>query len=204
MASFSAHRRGAQPLGKLNNGESMALTYSDIKQAAASLGVDPCFITAVASNESANKGFLPDGRVIIRFEKHVFARELKKRGAPQKHIDVAAKFTGTSWETLNAAISLNEEAALCSTSFGMFQIMGFNFRNAGFGSVFEFVQAQKESEERQLEAFCTFARNEGLLLFMVGLDFAGFARRYNGPGYAQNQYDTKLRRAFERCKREGK
>ena len=78
--------------------------------------------------------------------------------------------------------------------------MGFNYRAAGFDSVQAFVDAQSESEAKQLASFCAFMRSEGLILFLKGLDWAGFARRYNGPGYAANQYDVKLRRAYERCK----
>jgi len=29
-------------------------------------------------------------------------------------------------------------------------------------------------------------------------DWATFARRYNGPGYAKNSYDTKLKSAYDR------
>ena len=179
---------------------SLTITKENIAIAASKLGVEPCFIAAVASNESGNKGFLPSGNVVIRFEKHVFLRELKKRKSPQSHIDTAAKLTGTGWATLNAAIALNEEAALASASWGMFQIMGFNYAACGFTSVASFVAAQKRSEEEQLAAFVAFVRSEGLAPVMQRLDYAQFARRYNGPGYAANQYDTKLRAAYQRCK----
>ena len=31
-------------------------------------------------------------------------------------------------------------------------------------------------------------------------DWAGFARKYNGPGYAENAYDQKLKNAYENFK----
>lgn len=191
----------------------MALSFSDITKAAESLGVKPCAIQAVVDVESSGSGFLPDGRPKVLFEGHVFWKELKKRGidpAPlaAKHPNIVypkwdkSQYKGgaAEWERLNCAALLNKEAALCSASYGLFQIMGFNHRAAGFDTVQAFVDAQKESEARQLQSFCAFMRSEGLVPFLLGLDWAGFARRYNGPGYAANQYDVKLRRAFERCK----
>ena len=191
----------------------MALSFSDIRKAAELIGVEPCAVQAVVDVESCGSGFLPDGRTKILFEGHVFWRELQKRGidpAPlaSKYPNVIypkwdrSQYKGgaAEWERLNTAALVNKEAALCSASYGLFQIMGFNHRAAGFDTVQAFVDAQKESEVKQLESFCAFMRSEGLVLFLVGRDWAGFARRYNGPGYAANQYDVKLRRAYERCK----
>lgn len=177
----------------------MALSFSSIQQAADKLGVDPCFIWAVASNESSKRGFNPDGTVIVRFERHVFVRELKKRKASQAVIEAASKLTGVRWPTLNAAISLSHEAALCSASFGMFQIMGFNYRVCGFDNVFDFVQAQQESEETQLDIFIFFIRHENFISSMKQHNYAAFAKRYNGPNYKQNNYDLKLKQAVEKC-----
>lgn len=192
----------------------MALSFSDITQAAESLGVEPCVIKAVVEVESSGEGFLPDGRPKVLFEGHVFWKEIQKRGidpAPlaTKHPNIVypkwdkSQYKGgaAEWERLNAALSLHAEAALCSASWGLFQIMGFNYRLAGFESVREFVEAQKESEAKQLKSFCAFMRSEGLALFLLGRDWAGFAHRYNGPLFSANQYDTRLQSAYERCKR---
>ena len=191
----------------------MALSSSDIRKAAEQIGVEPCVVKAVVDVESGGEGFLPDGRVKILFEGHVFWKELQKRGidpAPlsAKYPNIVypkwdkSKYKGgaAEHERLSSAELIHEEAALCSTSWGLFQIMGFNHRAAGFRSVQDFVVDQAVSEAVQLESFCEFMRNEGLILFLKGLDWAGFARRYNGPGYAANQYDVKLRKAYERCK----
>ena len=189
----------------------MALSSSDIRNAAEQIGVEPCAVKAVVDVESGGDGFLPDGRVKILFEGHVFWKELQKRGINPELLKMPnivypkwdkSQYKGGAQEheRLNAAALVNKEAALCSASWGLFQIMGFNHRFCGFSSVQDFVDAQKESEANQLNSFCQFMKNEGLVLFLKGLDFAGFARRYNGPGYAQNQYDVKMRKAYERCK----
>ena len=189
----------------------MALSSSDIRNAAEQIGVEPCAVKAVVDVESGGDGFLPDGRVKILFEGHVFWKELQKRGINPELLKMPnivypkwdkSQYKGGAQEheRLNAAALVNKEAALCSASWGLFQIMGFNHRLCGFSSVQDFVDAQKESEANQLNSFCQFMKNEGLVLFLKGLDFSGFARRYNGPGYAQNQYDVKMRKAYERCK----
>ena len=191
----------------------MALSFSDIRKAAELIGVEPCAVQAVVDVESGGSGFLPDGRTKILFEGHVFWKELQKRGidpAPlsSKYPNVIypkwdrSQYKGgaAEWERLNIAALVNKEAALCSASWGLFQIMGFNHHAAGFDTVQAFVDAQKASEAKQLESFCAFMRSLGLVRYLTAKDWAGFARRYNGPGYAANQYDVKLRRAYERCK----
>ena len=189
----------------------MALSSSDIRNAAEQIGVEPCAVKAVVDVESGGDGFLPDGRVKILFEGHVFWKELQKRGINPELLKMPnivypkwdkSQYKGGAQEheRLNAAALVNKEAALCSASWGLFQIMGFNHRLCGFSIVQDFVDAQKESEANQLNSFCQFMKNEGLVLFLKGLDFAGFARRYNGAGYAANQYDVKMRKAYERCK----
>lgn len=179
----------------------MKVDWGKVQGVSRELGVQPCFIEAVAHIESGGRGFDASGRVVVRFERHVFTRELKKRGVSGKIVEEAAKLAGIRWETLHRAMVLHEEAALSSASFGMFQIMGFNYSSAGFDSVRAFVEYQKQGEEQQLETFCAFARTTGLLPIMRRLDFTAFARRYNGPAYAINNYDRKLQNAYERCVR---
>ena len=56
------------------------------------------------------------------------------------------------------------------------------------------------SEKDQLEAFEGFVRANGLADELQRKDWAGFASRYNGPGYAANQYDVKMAEAYARLK----
>ena len=193
----------------------MALSFSDISIAAEGLGIEPCIIKAVVDVESSGKGFSEDGRIVIQFEGHVFYAELKKRGFDVSGLTEQYQGTGViyprfdrayvqnqtaEYRQLSQALKIHDESALLSTSWGLFQIMGFNFRACGFNSVHDFVTAQKESEANQLTAFCEFVRSQGHLPYLRKKDWAGFARRYNGPLYAENQYDTKMQGAYERCK----
>jgi hypothetical protein len=163
------------------------------------------------------RAWLPHGgRPKILFEGHVFFRELSKRNINPKpyvpqHPDIVYpswtkahyRSGAGEWDRLETAIGIHRDAALCSASWGLFQIMGFNYRLCGFPSVEQFVDAQKESEARQLESFCAFMRSEGLVLFLAAKDWAGFAMRYNGKDYARNQYDVRLRKAYEQYKAQG-
>lgn len=188
------------------------ISFDDIKAVAETLNVLPCAVRAVVEVESGGSGFLPDGRVKILFEAHVFWRELKARGIDpaglaEEHPSILSptwdrtKYRGGAgeWDRMAEAIGLNEEAALCSASWGLFQIMGNNHMVCGFATVREFVAAMNSGPAAQLAAFAEFLRARRLVRYLADLDWAGFARGYNGPGYAANRYDVKLRAAFERC-----
>ena len=180
-------------------------------------GIDPYFTYAVGTVESNNIPFLSNGSPIVRFEKHVFLRQLKKHKAPMSMIDRANKLKGSNFNTLVSAMSIEDKiaamstvelalelddyCAMMSTSYGIFQIMGFNHKSAGYDTVSSFVEAMGKSEENQIKAFCHFIKNNGLISIINKLDFATFARRYNGPNYAQNSYDVKLRKAYNAVKK---
>lgn len=164
-------------------------------------GIDPYFTYAVGTVESNNIPFLSNGSPIVRFEKHVFLRQLKKHKASMSMIDRANKLKGSNFNTLESALELDDYCAMLATSYGIFQIMGFNHKSAGYDTVSSFVEAMGKSEENQIKAFCHFIKNNGLISTINKLDFATFARRYNGPNYAQNSYDVKLRKAYNAVKK---
>lgn len=188
------------------------LKDEDITKAAQAFGLEPCVIQAIVDVESSGSGFLPDGRPKILFEGHIFWKELKKKGIEPAPLQAANsdilypkwdkshyKGGAAEWGRLERAKTINEEAALSSASYGLFQIMGFNYKACGFSSVASFVKAQSESEFEQLKSFCNFIKSEGLIPLLKSQDWAAFAKRYNGPGYAQNKYDTKLQAAYDKC-----
>src|SRR5687767_11668525 len=126
----------------------MALTDDDYKKAAEELNCEVAAIRAVASVEAAGDGFLPDGRVKLLFEAHIFGRYTKgkfDKGHPElsspKWNRKLYKGGAGEWERLQDAIELDRKAALMSASYGAFQVMGFNFGVCGFTSVEDFVEA---------------------------------------------------------------
>ena len=87
---------------------------------------------------------------------------------------------------------MNPNAALQSASWGIGQIMGENFSAAGFPDVETMVAAMVDSENAQLDAFRSFLQSNRLSGPLQAHDWASFARGYNGPNFAMNQYDTQF------------
>lgn len=190
----------------------VALTATDFDAAAARLGVEAPILRAVHEVETAGgSGFLEPGKPVILFEGHVFWRQLEARGIPPAPLAAGNEgilhprwsrehYRGGAREyaRLARALRIHEEAALCSASWGMFQLMGFNHEACGYECIGDFVQGMCRGPREQLEAFVSFLRARGLERYLQCRDWAGFARRYNGPGFARNKYDERLRRAYER------
>jgi hypothetical protein len=81
-------------------------------------------------------------------------------------------------------------------SFGRLQIMGVNFAVCGLCTGQDFHQAMCAGEGQQLDAFVAFIQHRGLADELQDHRWGDFARLYNGPGYAVNQYDVKIAAAF--------
>jgi hypothetical protein len=56
--------------------------------------------------------------------------------------------------------------------------------------------AMNRSEGEQLKAFVNFVINNDLVQYVRDRNWAEFARYYNGPNFAINQYDIKLAAAY--------
>ncbi|MCD7969068.1 MAG: N-acetylmuramidase family protein [Alistipes sp.] len=178
------------------------------------LEVDEAAVRAVCEVESGGRtGFQKDGRPMILFEGHIFWKELSKRGIdPQKYQGEYADVLFRKWDRskylggekehdrLNRAMLINEDAALCSASWGMFQIMGFNHKLCGYETVKDYVEAIKAGPNNHLVSFARFLKSTGLDKPLRELNWRAFASGYNGPGYEQNNYHTKLQQAYEKYK----
>ena len=185
-----------------------------IVEAAKAAEIKPCALWAVRQVESAGNGYLPDGRLKILFEGHVFWEQLKRFGIdPQKYARDNPEIvypSGTKphyktgageHERLEKAKSIHPEAALCSASWGAFQIMGFNHKLCGFDRVDQFVQKLQTGFPAQLEAVIAFLKTRRLDRHLKAdpPNWAAFAEGYNGKGYRRNDYDHKLQRAYAQC-----
>lgn len=185
---------------------SKVLVWQDFEDAAVHLGCDIASVRAVCEVESGKSGFNPDGSVKTLFEGHYFYRYTKGAYSSTDPDLSYPSWTkvhyGRTWQAeqsrLARATVLDREAALKSASWGKFQIMGFNYQLAGFDSVEAFVAAMQRDERSQLLAFVEFVKNSTpvMLESLRTRNWAGFARAYNGPGYAVNAYDTKLASAY--------
>jgi|GEM_PF-1072810 len=197
--------RPRRPLPDLR-GDAKTLVEADFARAADAIGCDVAAVKAVSEVESAGAGFQADGRPRILFEAHVFSRRTNgvydlshpNISAPRWDRSLYGSGGARQYERLEAAMALDRNAALASASWGLFQIMGFNFEVCGFVSVTAFVTAMKTSEGRQLDAFVAFLKSNRLDAPLRAHDWAAFARGYNGPGYAENDYDVKLDDAWRK------
>ncbi len=90
------------------------------------------------------------------------------------------------------------EQAIASTSWGRFQVMGFNYGGYPADSALEFARAMYVSEGNHLKAFLGYIRSAHLVHALQRHDWAAVARGYNGPGYAVNNYDGQLEDAYDR------
>ena len=184
-------------------GAARPLSDQDIARVAHDLGVGEDRLHAVIDVESRGRGFDQQGRPIIQFEPHVFHRLLKSQPmllerAIASNVAYAAFRPGSyktqPFDKLATARAIHSGFALQATSWGLGQIMGFNFRAAGFDSVEAMVAAACESEYAQLEMMASFIRaNPKMHKALVRGDYDGFAAAYNGPAYAANRYAERLR-----------
>jgi hypothetical protein len=171
------------------------------------LGVGEAEIWAVLTVETRGFGFLPDRRPQILFERHVFSQRTNGKH-DAKHPDLSRRQPGgyaggaAEYERLEKAMTLDEEEALKSTSWGLPQVMGFNHRVVGFDSVTAMVEAMVESEDRQLEALGAFIMaNPKCRIGIQRRDWGTFAACYNGPNFRLNDYDNRLAAAYEKASR---
>jgi len=184
------------------------LQEQDFTDAAEMLGCDAAAVRAVCQVEAPRGGFNPDGSPVTLFEGHKFYQFTRGEFAVQAP-DLCFKtwtrqFYGKTWQAeqarLQRAMELDRPAALKSASWGKFQIMGFNHEMVGFAAVQDFVNAMYGGEREHLMAFVRFVKAAGLTPALRRGDWANFARGYNGPGYAENSYDTKLAAAYNQHK----
>jgi len=160
-------------------------------------------LLAVVSVETSGCGCLADRRPAILFERHIFSKQTGGRFDAQHH-DISNRTPGgyshgtAEYNRLARAVQLDRTAALRSASWGLGQVMGFNFAQAGFDTVEAMVQKNMESEDDQLMAMANFLKASGLHRPLAAQDWTSFARGYNGPEFARNLYDAKLAAAFQR------
>lgn len=185
---------------------------ADYVDAGIYLKVDPAIIHAVDEVESGGAGFLPDGKIKILFEGHIFHRYTKGIYSTPENANISYP-TWTSQHycrgsvqergdgelaRLAKAAKLNRVAALMSASYGRFQICGFNHALCGYTDVESFFNDLQDDETKHLEAFVSYIEHANLKRALANKDWAGFAKGYNGPLYAKNRYDVKLAAAYEK------
>lgn len=191
------------------------LRTGDIAEAAKLINVPASILMAFREVEASGDGFLPDGRVVILFERHkMYAQLLRSFG--KAHADAISKIAPDvvnlerggykgkelEWDRLNKAQGYSRDGGLNSCSWGLFQIMGYNSKICGYPNIEDFVVANQRSEKDQLMCVLNFIKNQpDLLMAIRQRNYLRIAQIYNG--IAQNGYDVKLGNADRKYKQMG-
>ena len=181
------------------------------------LGVEPATLKAVEEVETGGKGgFLTNGKPRILFEGHAFWKELAKLAKTDPKYNpftLSKKYPNIVYQTwtksnyyggakeyerFEKACKIDKKSAILSTSWGMFQLMGYNYKLCGFSSVEDMYAAMYRNQFEQFLAGIEFIRSRKLDKYLATKSWADFAYRYNGVSYAKNNYDTKLKAAYEK------
>jgi hypothetical protein len=188
------------------------LTDADFLRAANELKVEIAAIRAVAEVESNGRGFLPDKRPVILFEAHIYgrltnhrhsnARDSRGRPLSTRSWDRTTYGAAGAWQhdgRLLPAARLNWDAAHKAASWGAFQILGTNHRIVGHPTIRSMVEAANSGAGAHLDMLVKFIRENKLDGHLrPPFNWEAFARGYNGPGFRQNAYHTKLATAYRK------
>lgn len=166
------------------------------------LGIDAPTLWAMLKVETQGCGFLASRRPPILFERHIFSR-LTAGQFDATNPDVSNPTPGgygpsgdNQYTRLGQAYALAPDAALQSASWGLGQVMGENSTLVGFATVQAMVAAMCDSEDAQLQSVAAFVQSNNIATALQNHNWAAYARAYNGPNYAVNQYDQKLASSY--------
>ena len=189
-----------------------------IRALAARLGIEPAVIYAFRAIESGN---LPPN--VLRFEPHVFIRNRSDLtdqipytrgdspgGCPESRNGACVGFVSyTSTETgqgaFDHAFSLDPAIAIKSSSFGLFQIVGFNFPSTASPAIANYQtdpQAFLDYMNKDPVAFSFeivevwFLANAHAIHAAKTHDWLTLAMIYNGHKAAAQDYQLKLEAAY--------
>ena len=189
-----------------------------IIDAANANGIQPAALLAIVEVETGGKTFEQDGRTPqFLYERHVAWREAKRfgdnvltafrrAGLAIPHWARSTQYRDERTSALRLALidrakQLSQEVACRSASWGLGQTMGNLAEELGFPHATAMVEHQTGSVPGQIDCMVRELKHTNLVHSLNEHDWRRVARVYNGPGYAANQYDVKLRDAFTRWSR---
>lgn len=164
--------------------------------------IEEKLIKTVINVETVGYGFYKKDKKIpiVRFENHIFDKLTKskyRKSNPELTTPYWIKnynLKGVSeYDRLNKAFELDEKCALLSTSWGLAQIMGFNYKLCGYRTIEDFCRAMFTSEYLQLKAMLTYLTETNIINNLKQKDWITFAKLYNGKNYEENKYPEKMK-----------
>lgn len=198
-------------------GTAKRMQPSDLVAVAKAGGYETPSLQAILDVESAGSGFDDSGRPKTLPEPAVFftqlwdgkkvaadwqARQKRQLAAIQSGLATAAwgsiPYPATSdarYSRLARMMAIDPSAALRSCSWGIGQVMGFNYAACGYPDVETMVSDACASEVLQFGFVIRFIEHAGLGAALKRRDWAALARGYNGPGNVE-VYSKKLATAY--------
>jgi len=178
----------------------------------------PSALLAVVECETSGKPFEQDGHTpSLLFERHKFYSELQKHepsklkkaislglAIPKWSRSTQYKDQGTSAGRLAViakARAVDEEVANRAASWGLGQTMGFNAERLKYENATHMVGELSRGIAEQIDALVREIKTDHLDKYLVAKNWASFAKGYNGVGYKQNNYDTRMAAADARWQR---
>lgn len=189
-------------------GTAKPLEAVDLPRIGSTIGVGEDELRAFMEVEARGKGFDDLGRPKILFEPHIFYRLL----GPGDERDRAVKeglayprwnrkgYNVDSYVRLEKAMAINPTIALMSASWGLGQIMGFNFKQAGYPTVDALVRDFMADEDNHLEAMVRVLINFKLDDDLREHNWRKIEDVYNGGGYG-GDYARKMEKAFAKWRK---
>ena len=155
-----------------------------VKQIVPQFGIEVADIMAFMSVESGGLGFDTDThKIIIQFEPSWFKKLAPFAPSGLWSLNGVERQL-KEWEAFNDAFSKNPDKAMQSTSIGIGQVMGFNFKRLGYASVGAMWDDAKKGIDRQIWQMCKYiATDIKLISALKAHDWDGVASIYNGSGY---------------------
>lgn len=199
-------------------GAAKRLEDIDLPRIAETIGVGEDELHAFMDVEAAGSGFDSKGRPKALYEPHVAYRNSK--GETRKRLVAAGlaypkwgekPYPKDSYPRILKALAIDETVALLATSWGATQVLGENYKLAGYSSPQAMVLAFMSDEENHIAAAVAFIESAGIADDMRVLaaltrpttpaDCIPIVRVYNGTGYAKNGYHVKFAAAHNKWRK---
>lgn len=161
-------------------------------ETAAALDIPPASLRALAVVESDEKPFAPCGAPVIRFEAAYWKRFRQASRAALAFDRVQnTRNLDERWSHFLAMREVQEIPAILCHSFGMFQIMGFNYRACLCADPLIFLgeMLTVEGQFRMVERL--IGSSPDLLASLRRQDAEAVGLHFNGRAYRRNAYDVK-------------
>lgn len=198
-------------------GAAKRLEDVDLPRIGHAIGVGEDELHAFMDVEAAGSGFDAKGRPKMLFEPHIFYAELRAkpnaRGRAVREGLAYPKwkpgnYPRDSYPRLEAAMAIDETAALRSASWGLTQILGRNHKMVGYDTPQDMVRDFIADEDNHLESavrFIVAAKIDDDLRRLASLtrpttaaDAAPIAKAYNGASYAKHNYHGRIAAAHNK------